>query len=102
MEDTKKKLERGKRLYQIFKQDQYATVPVAKQVIIYYALVNGLLDNVPVDRVHDFEIGLFQYSELNNEAEKEIAEKKELTDDTEAKITKLINDYKSTLDYLIQ
>ena len=99
-EDTKKKLERGKRLYEIFKQDQYATVPVAKQVLTYYGLINGFLDNVPVDRVHDFEIGLMQYADLNDEAIKMIDDKKELNEEIEIKIKKLIEDYKATLDYL--
>ena len=93
-------MERGKRLYEIFKQDQYATVPVAKQVLTYYGLINGFLDNVPVDRVHDFEIGLMQYADLNDEAIKMIDDKKELNEEIEIKIKKLIEDYKATLDYL--
>jgi len=58
-EDTKKKLERGKRLYEIFKQDQYQPLEVAKQVVIYYSLINGLMDNVPVEKVREFESGLY-------------------------------------------
>jgi F-type H+-transporting ATPase subunit alpha len=100
-EDTKRKLERGKRLYEIFKQDQYAPVAVAKQVLVYYSLINGWLDNVPVDRVRDFEAGLLKYADLNNEALQAIDDKKELTEDVEIKVKKLIEDYKATLDYLI-
>ena len=49
--DTRRKLERGKRLFEIFKQDQYNPITVDKQVIIFFALINGLLDNIPVDKV---------------------------------------------------
>jgi F-type H+-transporting ATPase subunit alpha len=101
-EDTKKKLERGKRLYEIFKQEQYLPVHVAKQVLVYYALVNGYVDDVPVEKVREFEAGLFQYADLNNKALTLIEEKKELTDEIEVELKKVIEDYKATLDYLIK
>jgi F-type H+-transporting ATPase subunit alpha len=100
-EETRIKLERGKRLYEIFKQDQYAPLSVANQVIIYYALINGLTDNIPVEKIREFEKGLNNYAELNNEAVALINEKKDLDPEVEEKIVKLVNDYKSTLDYLI-
>jgi len=101
-EDTKRKLERGKRLYEIFKQDQYQPLEVAKQVIIYYALINGFMDKVPVEKVREFEAGLYQFADLNNEAIKMINEKKELSEEIEAKIKILLEDYKATLDYLLK
>jgi len=100
-EDTKKKLERGKRLYEIFKQDQYQPLEVAKQVVIYYSLINGLMDNVPVEKVREFESGLYQFADLNDEALKLINEKKELDQEIEDKIKVLVEDYKATLDYLL-
>jgi len=101
-EDTRKKLERGKRLYEIFKQDQYLPVPVAKQVLIYYCLINGYIDDVPVEKTHEFEEGLIKYADLNNQALTLIAEKKELTEEVETEIKKVAEDYKATLDYLIK
>jgi len=98
--DTKKKLERGKRLYEVFKQDQYQPLPVAKQVLSYYALINGFMDNVPVEKIREFEAGLYKYADLNDEALKLITEKKELDEDIETKMKKLLEDYKATLDYL--
>lgn len=98
--DTKDKLERGKRLYEIFKQDQYQPLSVAKQVVIYYSLINSLMDNVAVDDVRKFEEGLYRYADLNDEVLKLIAERKELDEEIETKIKKLVNDYKATLDYL--
>lgn len=100
--DTKKKLERGQRLYEIFKQDQYQPLPVAKQVLIYYSLVNGFMDDVPVERVREFEAGLYKYADLNDAALKLIEQKKELDADIETKMKKIIDDYKATLDYLMK
>ena len=101
-EDTKKKLERGKRLYEIFKQDQYQPLSVAKQVLVYYTLINGLMDNVPVEKVREFETGLYKYADLNDGVLTGIATKKELDEELEGKIKTLVNDYKSTLDYLLK
>jgi len=101
-EDTRKKLERGKRLYEIFKQDQYLPVHVAKQVLIYYGLINGYVDDVPVEKTHEFEEGLMKYADLNNKALTMIEEQKELTEEVEAEIKKVLEDYKATLDYLIK
>jgi len=97
---TKQKLERGKRLYEIFKQDQYQPLSVAKQVLIYYSLINGLVDDVPVARVREFEAGLYKQADINNEVLKLIEEKKELDAEIEGKLRKLVEDYKATLDYL--
>lgn len=100
--ETKSKLERGKRLYEIFKQDQYQPLAVAKQVLVYYALINGYMDNVPVEKVREFESGLYKYADLNDEAMKLINEKKELNEEIEAKMKKLIEGYKETVDYLVK
>ncbi len=99
--ETQAKLERGKRLMEVFKQDQYSPLPVEKQVLIFYAISNGFLDDVPVEKVMDFEEDLFKYADLNNEELlKEIAEKKELNDEISKKIDELIDNCKKTLDYL--
>ncbi len=99
--ETKNKLERGKRLIEIFKQDQYAPISVSNQVAIFFSVTSGLMDNVPVEKIADFEKGLYEY--LDNNAGKtmnEIATKGELNEELEKEITKLINDYKDTLDYI--
>jgi F-type H+-transporting ATPase subunit alpha len=100
--DTKKKLARGQRLYEIFKQDQYQPLSVAKQVLIYYSLINGFLDDVPVDKVREFESGLYKQADADKEILEEIASKKELDAGLEEKMAGLINDYKVSLDYLIK
>ena len=101
--DTKAKLERGKRLQEIFKQDQYSPVSVAGQILVFFALINGLTDDVPVDKISGFEAGLYKYAASSGaKILKEIAEKKELNGKLEAEMKSLIMDYKSGLDYLIK
>jgi len=100
--ETKKKLDRGQRLYEIFKQDQYQPLSVAKQVVAYYALINGYMDNVPVEKIREFEAGLHKYADLNDKVLKLIEEKKELDTEVEEEVKKTIDDYKATVDYLVK
>jgi F-type H+-transporting ATPase subunit alpha len=55
---TQAQLERGKRLYEIFKQPQYSPIPVEVQVAILWVAQNGFVDDVPVDKVKDFQAKL--------------------------------------------
>ena len=57
---------------------------------------------IPVEKIREFEAGLYKYADLNDESLKAIAEKKELDETIEAQIKKLLEDYKSTVDYLIK
>lgn len=102
-DETKSKLERGKRLMEIFKQGQYVPVNVANQTLIFFAITAGLLDDVPVEKISKFETGLNEYAKNNGDKIlKEIEKKGELDEKAEKEMTKLVNDYKSTLDYLIK
>lgn len=65
-DDTKRKLERGKRVVEIMKQGQYRPVPVEKQVAILFAASQGLLDTVPVEQMQMFEAQLFEYMEAQH------------------------------------
>jgi F-type H+-transporting ATPase subunit alpha len=55
---TRNQLERGERLMEVIKQGITSPVPVAKQVAIIYAGVNGVLDDIDTAKVVDFEIQL--------------------------------------------
>lgn len=97
-EDTQKKLERGRRLYEVFKQGQYAPVPVAEQVVIFWALLNSHLDDIEVEKISEFEQGLRHY--LNNTHSQllaEIEEKGELSDSVIKELDKAVRDYKLTI-----
>jgi len=102
-EETKMKLNRGERLIEVFKQDQYNPISHAHQVIIFYALINGLMDNVPVDKIMQFEKGMLTYiDDMDATVCKMLDEKGELFADIEEKMKKLIEDYKGTLDYIVK
>ena len=93
---TKRQLERGKRAVEMLKQPQYSPVVVEHQIITLYALVKGLLDEVPVDRIKEFESGLIAYAENNAKTFlKEIREAKMWTDAGEAELKQAIGDFKA-------
>src|SRR6187397_1008862 len=60
---TQAQLNRGKRLTEILKQPQYKPLPVERQVAIVFAATNGYLDNVAVEKLRDYEEGLYRYLE---------------------------------------
>lgn len=96
--ETKAKLERGKRLTEIFKQDQYQPVAVANQVLIFFAITAGLLDDVPVEKIREFEVGLYKYAAINgHDILISLDKKKDFDESMEKKMTALINDYKNTV-----
>src|SRR5215203_4966747 len=53
--NTQSKIERGKRITELFKQPQYSPVPVDVQVGVIWAIQNGYFDDVPVERVKEFQ-----------------------------------------------
>ncbi|MDD5590157.1 MAG: F0F1 ATP synthase subunit alpha [Candidatus Portnoybacteria bacterium] len=96
--ETKSKLERGKRLMEILKQDQFCPLPVVNQILIFFALTKGLLDEVAVDKISEFETGLYKYAQNSgSQILKEIMEKKDLDENLEKKIEELVKDFKATL-----
>jgi F-type H+-transporting ATPase subunit alpha len=92
---TQAQLARGGRLTEILKQGQYQPLPFSKQILIIYAGTQGLLDDLPIDQLHDFEKGLNSYVETSNPGVlKSIEEKKVLDDDLRAALTKVIKEFK--------
>ncbi len=85
--DTLARLEHGKRIMEVLKQDQYKPLAVEKQVVVLYALTKKYLTEIPVAEIKDYEKGLLEYVETNaNEILLSIKETKELTKETEEKL----------------
>ncbi|MDP2684856.1 MAG: F0F1 ATP synthase subunit alpha [bacterium] len=102
-ETTQNQLELGKRLTEILKQGQFAPVPVANQVVILYAAVNGLLNDISVEKIKEFEDAFNNH--LNTSAKEllsEIEKVGEITDEIETKIKQTIEDFKKTTDFVIK
>ena len=92
-EGTKRQIERGKRITEMLKQVQYVPMSIANQVAIFYAVVNGYIDDVPVDEVQVWEKRFHEY--LKTQAVfKELADKKEFTPEIEEALKKVIVDFK--------
>ncbi len=60
---TKAQIDRGQRITEVLKQPQYVPVPLEKQVLSLYAVTNGFMDDVPVEKIRDFEENLLQFME---------------------------------------
>ncbi len=92
---TQAQLNRGQRLTEILKQDQYQPLPFEKQILIIFAGTNGFLDDLPVEQCRDFEKSLYAYAEtMNPGLLKAIAEKKVLDDQTKHDMTHLVKECK--------
>jgi F-type H+-transporting ATPase subunit alpha len=91
---TREQLERGQRMTEVLKQPQYEPVPLGKQVIQIYAGTRGYLDDVPIEKVADFERSLLRYLDQNAaDIEKSIVDDARITDETEQKLRTAIEDF---------
>ena len=92
---TQTQLNRGKRLVEVLKQDQFHPLPFSKQVLIIYAGTNGYLDDLEVEQIRDFETELYKYVEsMNAKLLDSIMQKKVLDDALKAEIEKTLKDFK--------
>jgi F-type H+-transporting ATPase subunit alpha len=92
---TQDQLERGRRITELLKQPQYVPMLMEKQVMILYAVINGYIDEIPVDKATAFETDLHRFMEANHpEIGKAIAKDKEITADTEEALKKAIAEFK--------
>ncbi len=95
---TRRQLERGMRLTELLKQPQFAPLSLEKQVVSVFAGINGLMDDVPVDKVGVWEEGLYRFVEANYpQIYQEITEKLSLSDELSATITKAVQEYKASV-----
>jgi F-type H+-transporting ATPase subunit alpha len=94
---TRAQIERGKRMVELLKQDQYVPMPVDDQIMVIFAGTQGFLDDLPVEAVKSFEDGFLRYIRAEKQdLKKEIMEKKALDDDLKAKITEAVTAFKKT------
>jgi F-type H+/Na+-transporting ATPase subunit alpha len=94
---TKARLDRGQRIVELFKQIQYNPIPVEEQVAVLWAMQNGYLDPVPVDRVKEFQIKLQDYLQTRKASMlASIRTKKAIDKDLEAELAAALHDFKAT------
>lgn len=94
---TQARLNRGARCMEILKQPQYQPMPVEEQVMVIFAATRGYLDDIPLEKVKDFEQSLLQFLRKEKpEIGKSIREAKKIEPDTEEKLKAAIEEFKKT------
>ena len=97
---TRQQLLRGARLTELLKQPQYQPLSLAQQVSILFAGSRGHLDDVPVEKVADFERAFHEYMRANASGVMEALQTGvAMTEETQANLTKAIQDFKATVAY---
>jgi F-type H+-transporting ATPase subunit alpha len=92
---TQAQLNRGKRLVEVLKQDQYQPLPFSQQILIIYAGTNGFLDDLQVEQIREFESELYKYvASMNAKLLDTIMQKKTLDDALKADIEKTLKEFK--------
>jgi len=94
---TRAQIERGQRITEVLKQLQYKPVAMENQVIIFFALLNGFLDDVPVASVSKFEKDMYQFLSANYTAiANSIADTKVFAPETETALKGALAEFKKS------
>src|SRR5579864_2211467 len=99
---TQSRIDRGRRLTEILKQPQYSPVPVEKQVMIIYAATHGYLDDVPLEKISEWEKAFYLFmdtthSEIGEEiVEKSVKAREKMSDDLLTRLNAVIEEFKLT------
>ncbi|MDX8336316.1 MULTISPECIES: F0F1 ATP synthase subunit alpha [Cetobacterium] len=95
---TKAQLERGHRIMEVLKQPQYSPYPVEEQVVSFYTVINGFLDEIAIQDVRRFERELITEMRNTTTILDDIVEKKSLDKELEAKIEAAIVAFKKNFN----
>ena len=94
---TAAQITRGRRMVEILKQNQYVPMSTANQVLIIYAASQGYLDDIELESVKDFEVGLLEhFASKSPECIKEIDDTGNIGDDLAEKMNKVIEEFKKS------
>ena len=94
---TQAQIDRGKRIMEVFKQPQYSPIGVETQVALIWAVQNGYMDDVPVERIKEFQTKLTEFlSTRKPELLDKIAREKALSPDLTAEVKAATDQFKET------
>jgi len=97
-EATRAQLVRGEKLMELLKQGQYAPIPVEEQVVTIFTGVKGYLDDIPTERIGEFESGFIRFMrEEKKSILEKIEKKKELPDSLMEELEEAIRSYKEKM-----
>jgi F-type H+-transporting ATPase subunit alpha len=92
---TQRQLDRGRRMVELLKQPQYAPMDVIDQILSIHAGVRGFLDDVPLDKVHEFEVALLRhYRDEHPEVREELWTSRKMSDALDAKLKGIVRNFK--------
>jgi F-type H+-transporting ATPase subunit alpha len=85
---------------EVLKQGQFVPLTLAEEAVVIYSVTQGLMDDVDVEKVAAFETGLRQYLLANNQdLAAKIEAEKELSEELDAEVRKMIETFKETMPY---
>ena len=94
---TQAQIDRGKRIVEIFKQPQYSPIPVEIQVAVLWSVQKGYVDDVPVERIKEFQNKLAEFLTLRKGALlQKIGREKSLSDELSAELKTVFDTFKET------
>ncbi len=97
---TRDQLERGRRLTELLKQDQYQPVPLAHEVMTIFAGTNGYLDRVPVERISEWDQQFRRWIEQTHSSlGQAIEERKVLDEGMEQELRAALEEFNQTFDF---
>ncbi|MBN2462944.1 MAG: F0F1 ATP synthase subunit alpha [Dehalococcoidia bacterium] len=97
---TRSQLERGQRITEVLKQPQHAPMSLDEEVTILYAVNNGHLDDVPIEKIAVFEQGFHRFMETNHpQIKQRILTDKEIKPETEEMLKSAISEFKKSVAY---
>ncbi len=97
---TQRQLERGLRANEVLKQPQFAPLSLAEEVAVIFALTNGLLDDVPTDKIAAFEEAFTGYLSSNKpDLAARIESERTISDETDQEIRDAVAEFKETVPY---
>ncbi|WP_302542120.1 F0F1 ATP synthase subunit alpha [uncultured Clostridium sp.] len=93
--DSKRRLEKGKRILEVLKQEQYKPMDVEKQIVILYATLNDFLSDIKVKDIRRFEDEFLEFMDTHHrDVLKQIIDEKQLSDNLKENIEKCIIEFK--------
>ncbi|MDP1758955.1 MAG: F0F1 ATP synthase subunit alpha [Thermodesulfovibrionales bacterium] len=92
---TLAQIERGKRMVELLKQDQFVPMTMIDQVLVLFAATQGFIDDIPVESVKKFEQEFLRYmNDRKPDVKKELGEKKAIDDALKTKLISAVEDFK--------
>ncbi len=99
--DTKRRIDHGRRMTEVFKQKKHVSVSADKQAVLLYALINGFMNDIALAQVESYEAGLYAYLDTNcGELLAVLRENGQMSKNTEEKIRYALEDYGRMFDAL--